>query len=111
MVVVLIEDIVAVNNLQEILAVDDIDCFMVVPGDLSQNMGYLGQATHPDVQGVIGKVIQQIVAAGKATGSTANDGNGEQLLDWGVQLFLTNIQGYVANGLRGFQQRIAAKAR
>ena len=48
MVVVLIEDIVAVNNLQEILAVDDIDCFMVVPGDLSQSMGYLGQATHPN---------------------------------------------------------------
>ena len=59
----------------------------------------------------IGKAIQQIVAAGKTIGSTAKDGNVEQLLDWGARLLLTNPQGYVANGLCGFQQGVAAKAR
>jgi len=46
---VLIEDIVAVNNLPEILSVDHIDVFSVAPGDLAQSMGYLGQMSHPEV--------------------------------------------------------------
>ena len=41
MVVVLIEDIVAVRNLDEILEVDHIDVFHVAFADLAQSMGYL----------------------------------------------------------------------
>ena len=42
------EDIVAINNLDEILTVKGIDCFMVVPGDLSHSMGpqYVGKGDH-----------------------------------------------------------------
>ena len=39
MVVVLIEDILAVNNLDEILEVDHIDVYHVAPSDLAQSMG------------------------------------------------------------------------
>ena len=112
MVVVLIEEVEAVNNLPEILTAEHIDCFMVVPGDLSQSMGpqYLGQPGHPDVQAVIEKSIKQIVAAGKATGTTANDSTVGRYVELGARLFLTSTQGYVANGLRGFQERTAAKS-
>ena len=43
LVVVMIEDILAVENLPEILAVDDIDVFFVAPSDLAQSMGLIGQ--------------------------------------------------------------------
>ena len=111
MVVILIEDIVAVNNLADILKVDGIDCLMVVPGDLSQSMGpeYLGRPDHPDVQAVIEKAMKQIVAAGRATGSTASDSNIERWMDAGGRFFLCNYQSYIGNGLRGLRSKVNAK--
>jgi len=111
MVVALIEDIVAVNNLDEILTVKGVDCFMVVPGDLSHSMGpqYVGRGDHPDVVAVIERAMKKIVAAGYATGSTANDGNIEHWLDVGGRMFLCNYQNYIGNGLRGLRQKVDAK--
>jgi 4-hydroxy-2-oxoheptanedioate aldolase len=111
MVVALIEDIVAINNLDEILTVNGIDCFMVVPGDLSHSMGpqYVGRGDHPDVVAVIEKAMKKIVAAGYATGSTANDGNIEHWMEQGGRMFLCNYQGYISNGLHGLRQKVDAK--
>ena len=53
LVIVLIEDIKAVNNLDEILTVDNIDVFFVAPSDLAQSMGHLGGIDHPDVTATI----------------------------------------------------------
>ena len=41
---ILIEDIVAIDNMDEILEVDNIDCFFVATGDLAQSMGHPGTA-------------------------------------------------------------------
>ena len=111
MVVALIEDIIAVNNLDDILKVKDIDCFMVVPGDLSQSMGpqYLGRPDHPDVVAVIDRAMRKIVAAGFATGSTANENNIERWMDAGGRMFLCNYQGYIRSGLSGLRQKVDAK--
>mgnify|MGYP001455133985 CR=1 FL=1 len=43
LIVICIEDIVAVENLRDILSVDHVDVFFVAPGDLAQSMGYLDQ--------------------------------------------------------------------
>ena len=48
-VVVQIEDIVAIDNLPQILSVENIDVFFVASGDLAQSMGHLGNRDHPDV--------------------------------------------------------------
>ena len=42
MVIVLLEEVEALQNLDEILRVDDIDVFIVAPSDLAQTMGHLG---------------------------------------------------------------------
>ena len=47
MVVVLIEEVTALDNLDEILKVDGIDVFFVAPTDLSQTMGHIGNVGHP----------------------------------------------------------------
>ncbi len=102
MLVALIEDVVAVDNLDEILTVKGIDCLMVVPGDLSQTMGteYLGRPDHPDVQSLIESAMKKIVAAGYATGSTASENNIERWVGAGGRMFLCNYQGYIEKGLR-----------
>jgi 4-hydroxy-2-oxoheptanedioate aldolase len=103
----LIEDVVAVENLDEILTVDEVDCFMVVPGDLSQSMGpdYLGKPSHPDVEAVIESSMKKISAAGFATGSTAGDNNIERWVLAGGRMFLCSFQGYIESGLNNLKTK------
>src|SRR5947208_7287065 len=65
MLMVLIEDIVAVNNLAEIVKVDAIDVFFVAPSDLATSMGHIGNMGHPEVQGTVDKAITKIVQSGR----------------------------------------------
>jgi 4-hydroxy-2-oxoheptanedioate aldolase len=110
-VMVLIEEVRAIENLDEILTVDNIDCFFVAPGDLSQTMGpeYLGQMQHPDVQGIVKNAVKKIVAAGKTAGTLVNDDNVEEYLELGARFLLMNTTGYVSSGLNAFQKKVAAK--
>src|SRR5881296_3911057 len=55
LLIVLLEDIVAVQNLDEILKVDHIDVFFVAPNDLATSMGKIGQMGNPEVQEIIDK--------------------------------------------------------
>src|SRR5437870_9106625 len=50
LLIALIEDIVAVRNLDEIVKVDHIDVFFVAPSDLATSMGQIGNLEHPEVQ-------------------------------------------------------------
>ena len=64
LLIVLIEDIVAVRNLDEILTVDHIDVFFVAPSDLATSMGHIGDLQHPDVQRTIDDTLARIQAQG-----------------------------------------------
>ena len=60
--ILLIEDIAAVNNIEEILSVPGVDVVFVGLFDLSGSMGLLGQVTHPKVE----EAAQKVLAAAKA---------------------------------------------
>lgn len=106
LVVILIEDIIAVNNLEEILTVDNIDVFFVAPSDLAQTMGHLGGLQHPDVLATIDKALGQIVAAGRTAGTLVNDDNVEHYLGKGVRFLLTGWFDWVASGAQMFKTRL-----
>ena len=106
LVVVLIEEIEAVDNLADILTVDNIDVFFVAPADLAQTMGHIGNHTHPDVQATIDKALAQIVAAGRTAGTLATDDNVARYRDAGVRFFLTGWPNWVAQGAKGFLQKV-----
>ena len=106
LVVVLIEEIEAVNNLADILTVDNIDVFFVAPADLAQTMGHIGNHTHPDVQATIDRALAQIVAAGRTAGTLATDDNVARYRDAGVRFFLTGWPNWVAQGAKGFLQKV-----
>ena len=108
LVVVLIEDIVAIRNLAEILTVDHIDVFFVAPGDLAQTMGFLGQANHPEVLSTVHKAIDQITGAGRVAGALVNDSNVEDFARRGARFLLTGWPEWAATGARGFLQKVAA---
>jgi len=59
-----IEHIDAVNNLEEILAVDGVDTIVVGPNDLSGSVGLLGQTRHPDVLALMDTIAAKSKKAG-----------------------------------------------
>ena len=111
LVVVLIEDIVAIRNLAEILTVDHIDVFFVAPGDLAQTMGFLGQANHPEVLRTVHKAIDQITGAGRVAGALVNDSNAEDFAGRGARFLLTGWDQWVSTGARSFLQKVASASR
>jgi 4-hydroxy-2-oxoheptanedioate aldolase len=111
LLIVLIEDIVAVNNLDEILKVDHIDVFFVAPSDLASSMGHIGNATHPDVQSTLDGAIKKIVAAGRTAGTLAVDGNVEHYASIGVKCFMTGVQPWIEAGTKQYIAKATAAAK
>ena len=102
LLVVLIEDIIAVQNLDEILEVDNIDVFFVAPSDLASTMDHIGDFEHPDVQNVIDDALARIQQAGRNAGSLATDDNVEHYLDAGVKFMLTSVGAWIQTGAANF---------
>ena len=59
--------------MDEILTVDGVDGVFVGPADLSADLGYMGQLTHPAVMDVILDTLRRIAASGKAPGILSSD--------------------------------------
>ncbi|MGH9438183.1 MAG: HpcH/HpaI aldolase family protein, partial [Terriglobia bacterium] len=58
----------ALSQLEAIAAVEGIDGIFIGPGDLSADMGHLGDTRHPDVWKAIEDAAKRIREAGKAPG-------------------------------------------
>jgi len=87
-----VENRAGIANLDEILAVDGIDGVFIGPADLSADMGYMGQLTHPEVQATMKDAFGRIEAAGKAPGVLATTPEFTQdCLDWGARFAATGI--------------------
>ena len=105
LLVVLIEDIVAVRNLDEILDVDHIDVFFVAPTDLASSMGHMDNIGHEEVQQTIDETLARIQARGRAAGALANNGNVAKYAAAGVQFLFTSVAPWIAAGAHEFMER------
>ena len=105
LVVVLIEDIVAINNLDDILTVDHIDVFFVAPSDLATSMGHIGNTNHPDVQNTIDSALARIQAAGRVAGTLTTDATVEKYVKAGVRFLMTGVGGWITSGAAAFKER------
>ena len=90
MLIVLIEDIIAVNNLDEILEADNIDVFFVAPGDLAQTMGFPGGANRSEVKEVVEGAIRKISSSGKIAGTLAGTEAVGSYIELGARCFTIN---------------------
>ena len=69
--VVQIESVEGVANVDEILAIPELDSVTLGPIDLSASMGLLGQLDHPDVKEAMRTVMEKTRRAGKILGYPA----------------------------------------
>ena len=66
-----IETLAAIENLDEILKIDELDGIFIGPMDLATNMGYFGNAGAPEVMEVIKTVEEKVISSGKSLGTVA----------------------------------------
>ena len=78
-IVAMIEHVDAVNSIDEILAVDGIDAYIIGPYDLSGSMGRPGDLNHPDVQSSIARVLEAGHRSGKPGGIHVIEPNQDEL--------------------------------
>ncbi len=102
MLIVLIEDIIAWENLDEIIAVDNIDVFFVAPSDFAASMGHMGDLQHADVQEKINDALSRIVAAGRNAGALAANENVAGYVEMGVRFFMTGVGPWINTGFKQF---------
>ena len=98
LVVVMIEDIIAVENLPELLEVEGVDVFFVAHGDLSASMGLTGQVEHPDVKNMVKCAITQITDAGRTAGGLSTTENVRYMVDLGASFLMTGWPSWVTEG-------------
>jgi 4-hydroxy-2-oxoheptanedioate aldolase len=108
MVIVLLEEVEALENLDEILKVDNIDVFFVAPSDLAQTMGHIGNTGHPEVQSAIDDALSRIVSAGRTAGTLVNESNLVSYVDKGARFLMTSWNAWVAKGAAEFLGKVAS---
>lgn len=106
MVIAHIENIQAVRNLRELMAVDGVDVWFIGPSDLSHSMGIPAQFDHPELVATIDGTIADLRAAGKVVGTLARSADdARRYADKGVQYILVAAAGLIMAGARGFLQK------
>jgi 4-hydroxy-2-oxoheptanedioate aldolase len=108
LLIALIEDIKAVENLDAILKVDHIDVFYVAPSDLAASMGMIGRNNDPKVQKTIDETLTRIVAAGRNAGALiVGNRNVAHYMGMGVRFLGGNIQSWLLEGAADVLGQIA----
>ena len=110
LVVVLIEEIEAVNNLADILTVDNIDVFFVAPSDLAQSMGLIGQIDHPKVKQTISDAVSRIAESGRTAGAIAWANTAEEVVEAGARFLMTSWLPYLSAGAKTYLKAVRRAA-
>lgn len=92
----------AIDNLDALLVVDDVDVFFIGPSDLSQSMGYPGNPHAEPVKSAIERTLKKIVAAGRTPGMPAASNNIGDVLGNGVHYIYTHLPKLLKSGSAEF---------
>ena len=106
LIIVIIEDVKAISNLDEIIKVENIDVFFVAPNDLAQSMGIANSQSKDKLNQEIYKAIQKIQKANKKVGTLANSDNIDSYIDMGIDLLLYDTNQFVRDGITSLKNKI-----
>jgi 2-keto-3-deoxy-L-rhamnonate aldolase RhmA len=102
LVCIQLEHASAIENVDALLAVDDVDVYFIGPSDLSQSMGHPGNPKAPPVKEAIDKTLARIVAAGKTPGMPATADNLDQVIASGCRYIYTHLPKLFGAGANAF---------
>lgn len=103
MVIVHIETAAAAAAAEDYIEVDGVDVLFIGPTDLSHSLGHPGNPGHPDVQQVMNRVAEVVVASDKALGIFV--GSKASAADWydrGARYIATGLEGIIKQGTQAY---------
>jgi 4-hydroxy-2-oxoheptanedioate aldolase len=107
LVVPMVEEVEAVNNLDELLRVPGLDVFHCAAGDLGQSMG---NAEPAEVRRVMADVVRKVSAAGKYAGIGGNSPNephvAAEFIRQGARWITISAQGLLRLGTDLYRTRV-----
>jgi 2-keto-3-deoxy-L-rhamnonate aldolase RhmA len=103
---IMIEDIIAIENISEILEVPHIDVFFVSRFDLAQSMGFLHDVNNPAVIEAHTHAIQSIAAAGKVAGGVMAEKDLQKYIEMGVRFTKVNPRKWIADGAKAWSAKL-----
>ena len=107
MVIAHIESVEAVENLDDLLAVDGIDVYYLGPQDMSNSLGIPGQSNDPRVVKLVEDSIRRISAAGKTAGCIATESDvARRYIELGARYVATHAVRFMAEGSRRFMGEV-----
>jgi 4-hydroxy-2-oxoheptanedioate aldolase len=102
LIAIQLEDREAIENIDELLKVDDIDVFFIGPSDLSQSMGYPGNPKAPPVAEAIESSFRKMVAARCTPGTPATAENVRETIDKGVRYIYTHLPRLLSGSAKAY---------
>ena len=106
-ILTIIENSIAIENLAEILAVDGIDGAILGTGDLSQSLGVPGQGKHPKVLDATRQFIDVGRRTGKPIGTVVRPGESvQEYLDKGLTIMVTSANSLFGNAAKSFVSEV-----
>jgi 4-hydroxy-2-oxoheptanedioate aldolase len=109
LIAIQLEDQPAIENIDELLKVDDIDVFFIGPSDLSQAMGHPGNPKAPVVAQAIDSSFRKMVAARRTPGTPATAENVRDVLDKGVRYIYTHLPRLLSGSAKAYLQAARSK--
>ena len=110
LVCLMLEEVIAIENLPEMVAVPGVDVYFIGSGDLSQSMGYTGQQAHPEVQAMMERGVKVITGAGRIAGCSCPDTLIPKFLGLGVQYFHSTVGRLLQHGSDAYLQKVRQAA-
>lgn len=103
MVIPVIENKEAVDNIEEILSVDGIDAAIIGTSDLGQSLGYPGEGNHPVLTEAFNKIMEGGSKTGKPLGGVVRGGeNANTYFSKGCQMAMKGANGIFAGAAKQF---------
>ena len=102
LIAVQLEDKEAIENIDALLQVENIDVFFIGPSDLSQSMGYPGNPKAPPVAQAIDASFRKMLAAGRTPGTPATADNLRDVLDKGVRYIYTHLPRLLSSSAKAY---------
>jgi 2-keto-3-deoxy-L-rhamnonate aldolase RhmA len=109
LIAIQLEDQPAIENIDELLKVEDIDVFFIGPSDLSQAMGHPGNPKAPVVAQAIESSFRKMVAAKRTPGTPATSENVRDVLDKGVRYIYTHLPRLLSGSAKAYLQAARGK--
>jgi 2-keto-3-deoxy-L-rhamnonate aldolase RhmA len=102
LIAIQLEDRPAIENIDELLKVSDIDVFFIGPSDLSQSMGHPGNPKAPVVAEAIDSSFRKMVEARRTPGTPASAENVREVLDKGVRYIYTHLPRLLSSSAKAY---------